>query len=189
MKKIFVLLLLLFPICSFAQFVDISAVYGVAPYKISAGLKNGTTMGYNVSAAIVKLKFIDFGVQYSNMSKVTLSNVSSIGAFADIVVLQDDDKKNIAFIGVHVNYMEYGNIPTGGAYFKDGSIDSLATTVDKSMSYGLRAGYKRELTKHVYAYGLLTPTYSLSTIRYANVATNTCAVLYIPVMLGVAFRF
>jgi hypothetical protein len=62
-----------------------------------------------------------------------LSNVSSIGAFADIVVLQDDDKKNIVFIGIHANYMEYGNIPTAGAYFKDGSIDSLATTVDKTM--------------------------------------------------------
>ena len=189
MKKILVLLILSFPFSSFGQVIDFSALFGAGPYKISAGLKNGVTTGYNVSGAFVGLKFIDFGLQYSVASSFTLSHVASVGVFADLVVLQDDEKKNIVFIGVHGNHMQYGNIPVGGRYFKDNTIDSLPTTVDNANSFGLRGGYKRELTKHVYAYGLVSPEYSLSTIRYSTVATNTCAVLYIPVLLGISVRF
>ncbi|MCW3123244.1 MAG: hypothetical protein JWQ38_2736 [Flavipsychrobacter sp.] len=189
MKKIIVLLLLLLPVFSFAQWLDISAVGGIAPYKISAGIKNSMTGAFNVSAAVTKFKFVEFGVQYTYISKITVGNITSPGAFVDLIVLQDDEKKNVISLGADLNFVKFGPIKTPAAIFKDGSTDTLATTIDKSSSYGIRMGYKRRLADHIYVYGLLSPMYTLSTIRYGNVYTNTCAVLYIPAMIGLSVRF
>ena len=188
MKKLLVLLLLFVSFSTYAQWVDVSALYGYAPYKISAGIKNGGSGTYNISASIVKLKFLDAGIQYNGINTVTLCRATSPGVFADLV-WQDDDKKDIVSTGGQINYTRFGNIKIPGAYFKYGSDDTVSTKVDNALSYGLRLGYKREVKKHLYVYALISPTYTSSTIHYANISTNNCAVLYVPFMIGISARF
>lgn len=186
MKKIFVLLSLLLPVCSQAQWLDVSADAGYGPYRISAGIKNSNSFCYNVSASFVKLKFIDFGVQFTGISTVTLCSVSSPGVFADVIV---HDDKNILTFGAQANYAFYGDVPLGGAYKKDGSVDTVKIKVENTYSYGLRLGFKRKITKHLYANLLISPVYSISPVHFGTVFTNNCAVFYVPLMLGASVRF
>ncbi len=187
MKKLLALLLF-FSFSTYAQWVDVSALYGYAPYKISAGIKNGGSGTYNIGVSIVKLKFLDAGIQYSGINTVTICKATSPGVFADLV-WQDDDKKDIVSAGGQINYTSFGNIKISGAYFKDGSRDTVSTKVDNALSYGLRLGYKRQVKKHLYVYALICPAYTSSTIHYASVSTNNCAVLYVPFMIGISARF
>ncbi len=188
MKKIFTFVLLALPVFSYAQWIDVSALYGAGPYKISAGIKNGSSGSFNVSASIVKLSFLDAGIQYSSINTVTLCKATSPGVFADLV-FRDEAHKNIFLAGGQINYTTFGNIKTGGYYLKDGTRDTVSTTLDKAISYGVRLGYKRQIIEHLYVYALISPTYSVSTIHYTGVGTNNCALLYLPFMIGVSARF
>jgi hypothetical protein len=190
MKKILTLLLVSLSMSVYAQWVELSAVGGAAPYKISAGIKNATCGVFNFSAAFVKVKMVDVGVQFTYTTKVTICNIMSPGLFADLVMRNGESDKNLFIAGVQGNYVNFGKITTPGAFFKDGSIDSVSTKIDNAISFGVRLGYKRQITDHIYGSLLISPTYSFpSVIPYADVSTNDCAVFFVPVMVGISARF
>ncbi len=62
MKRALLFLTLLFPFCSNAQWFDISVMGGIAPYKISAGIKNSVAATYYGSLSFVRLRQFDLGV-------------------------------------------------------------------------------------------------------------------------------
>ncbi len=190
MKKVLVVILLSLSYCSHAQWFEASATGGAAYYKISAGIKNSVCGVFNIGAALVKAKGLDFGVQFTGTTKLTIATTISPGIFADIVLTKGDDTKNILTVGGHGNYVNYGNVKIPGAYYTNNDIDTVATKIDHSLSYGIRLGYKRQLAEHIYLYVLANVTYTeVSTIHYGATHTNNCAVLTLPVMVGIAARF
>ncbi len=186
MKKAAIVVLLFLSLCTRAQWVDLSAMYGIAPYRISAGIKNNVSGIYNVSLSFVKLKVIALGVQFSGMSTITLCSVMSPGIFAEYVIQAGE--KNIITLGVHDNLMLYGDIPAGGHYFDDQNADTSTIKLDNTNSYGVRAGYKRALTDYIWASILVSPTYSTSPIHIGSNTVKNCALFSVPVMLGISVR-
>lgn len=190
MRKVFTLFALLCAICCRAQVVEVSAVGGAAQYRMSAGIKNGFCGAYNVGVAFVKLKMIDFGVQFTGTTKMTMSSLMSPGVFADIVMTNKDDTKNIFVAGVQGNLTTFGSVKTPGDFYKNGGTDSVSTKIDNSYSFGVRLGYKRQIAGPLYGFILASAVYSFpSVIHYAGLADVNAAVFYVPVMIGVAARF
>jgi hypothetical protein len=190
MKKLFVLVLLSLQVCAHAQWFEASATGGAEYFKISAGITNSVCGVGNIGVAIVKAKVLDFGVQFTATTKLTIATTMSPGIFADIVLTKGDNVKNIFTIGGHGNYVNYGPVKVPGAYYKNGDIDTVATKIDHSLSYGIRLGYKRQLAEHIYLYVLANVTYTeVSTIHYGETRTNNIAVLSLPLMVGIAARF
>ncbi len=188
MKRTLLLLAFLLPFCAGAQWFDISAMGGLAPYKISAGIKNSVAATYYGSISFVKLKKFDLGVQVSGMNTVTVCSTFMAGIFADYVIPIGDEEKHIITLGVHYNNIYYGDIPKGGKYFKDGSRDTTGLKMTNTDAYGIRLGYKRRLGEHFYADLLISPTYSISPIHFGSVKTLNCALLSVPVTVGISFR-
>jgi hypothetical protein len=188
MKRTLLFLTLLLPFCSNAQWFDISAMGGIAPYKISAGIKNSVAATYYGSLSFVKLKKFDLGVQVSGMNTITVCSTLMAGIFADYVINIGDEEKHIITLGVHYNNIYYGDIPKGGQYFKDGSRDTTGLKMTYTDAYGIRLGYKHKLNRHFYADLLISPTYSISPIHFGSVKTLNCALFTIPVTVGISLR-